>query len=259
MRYYLLDYPSSGAFWVNSYLRHAAIHKHNLYELEDPSSGTFAFHSGWGSVSRTFEYIKDEGLDPEIAIYGATHEDAANLQPYWTLDRDKSKYRGCNVVLMVREPKDIMTSLYQKYENQPEDRERLFQSLTFPGGVSEFIRSERVGIRKLLTWWSIWAENISVPDQFYLLRYEEMRKDPWNTMAPVFDMMNLRVKSEDLRYADKQTGRELLELYPGHRGYVGRYEDFLANEDQEYIDHVTKEIGCPFWERGVRWRDGRMG
>jgi Sulfotransferase domain len=57
------------------------------------------------------------------------------------LETDKSRYRGTKVLYLIRDPRDVVVSCFF----QATRRKKLFR-----GTLSEFIRSDNYGIRKIV-------------------------------------------------------------------------------------------------------------
>ena len=100
-----------------------------------------------------------------------THDGSSNTEgrPWQDLDTDKSRYHGKKVVYLTRDPRDVVVSCYF----QATRRKSLFH-----GTISEFIRSDKYGIRKIVAFNRIWHAARNVPEAFLLVRYEDLHVAP---------------------------------------------------------------------------------
>ena len=189
------------------------------------------------------------------------HDGGSNLEARHVerLSRDKSDYRDKRVLLLVRDPRDVVTSCY----HQASSRRRLFR-----GSLSDFVRHPRYGIRKLLTWYRIWEECRSVPRAFRAVRYEDLRADPVAGLTETLAFLgatDIEAKciEEAVEYARFENMRRLEQtgafasgvLRPGEgggesalktrRGVVGGHRDELSAEDLAYCNRAIAELGVP--------------
>jgi hypothetical protein len=176
------------------------------------------------------------------------------------LKPSKAYYRDKRVLLLFRNVKDLAVSNYfQAAKRQGK----------FIGSVSEFIRSDQFGVRKIVTFYNDWHGNQNAPKEFMLTRYEDLYREPFGELSKIvrflrFNDLNESNLKSAIEYADfekmqkrEQAGKfESKSLLPGdvrdqdsykvRKGGVGKYSEYLSAEDIEYIDWVISEYGCPF-------------
>ena len=172
----------------------------------------------------------------------------------------KTQYQGKKVVLLVRDPRDVMVSCYF----QATKRINVYQ-----GTISDFVREAHFGIERCVTFYSVWGQNRRVPAEFLLVRYEDMHADPQQVLKSVLDFMGVCDVSGQMLDSAVEFGRfdnmKKLEatghfkrqvLRPGdatdqesfkvRRGKVGGYSDYLNPIDCQYLTHVIADAHCPF-------------
>jgi hypothetical protein len=180
------------------------------------------------------------------------------------LSRDKSSYAGRNVVLLIRDPRDVTVSGFHQTTRRTNK---------FSGSLSEFIRDEHHGIAKVVAFYQSWALNMDTPRKLLLLRYEELRKNPSLYLERVaahfelplsnshalkkvvetyqFDNMQAMERSGGLRlrYGGKLTPRDPADLstYKVRKGIVGSYMQEMSAADVRYCDEIMQAMQCPWY------------
>lgn len=184
---------------------------------------------------------------------------------YYNLPTAKSKFRNKKVIFLSRNIKDVVVSCY-------------FQATRrigkYDGSISDYIRSKRYGVRKIITFYNIWSENRKVPKDFLLIKYEDLHKNPEEVLSKVLKFLGLmeienRVIKKAVDFASFSNMKEMekngifnspvmspgkendKESYKVRRGVVGGYSSYLSEEDVNYIDEMLEEMGCPFEERNI--------
>jgi hypothetical protein len=137
--------------------------------------------------------------------------------------------------------------------------------------ISEFIRDDKYGARSCVEFYRIWWLRRSVPKEFLLVRYEDMKAEPQQSLRSVLDFIGVpRVDSSMLDDAVEYASFENMKkmeathefrrsmLTPGdtrdaesfkvRRGKVGGYRDYLSAGDCAYLDRVIAEACCPLLE-----------
>lgn len=175
------------------------------------------------------------------------------------LETSKQQFQAKKVVLLVRDPRDVMVSCYF----QATKRINVYQ-----GTISDFVRSEQYGIDRCVKFYSIWGKNQDVPADFLLVRYEEMHANPQGVLKSVLEFMRVCDVSGQMLDDALEFGRfdnmKKLEatghfkrkvLTPGNakdgesfkvrRGKVGGYADYLSPADCRYLTQVIADAHCP--------------
>ena len=176
------------------------------------------------------------------------------------LATNKNHYRQKKVVLIVREPKDLIVSSYFHATKRINK---------FSKSLPEFIRSPKYGIRKIMAFYKIWYDHQTIPEDFLLIRYEEMHQDTVTCIHSVLQfigasnipetIINNAIEFclfENMKQLERsgEFNTKIIqpvdpmdnESYKVRRGKVGGYRDYLSQEDIDFIDQIILEFGNPF-------------
>jgi hypothetical protein len=180
------------------------------------------------------------------------------------LGTDKSQYKHREVVFLVRDPRDTVVSGYF----QATKRERVYE-----GSLSDFVRSERFGISRILRFHEIWSRNRSTPRGFLPVRYEDLHGDALGVLESItgflqmgeMDENRLReavgfARFDNLRALEKAgrferrygsiltpSDRSDGESFKMRRGRVGSYVDYLQKDDIQYCNECMRTRANPFY------------
>lgn len=174
------------------------------------------------------------------------------------LDRDKRPFRGGRVLLLVRDPRDVVVSFYHH---------KTLREGSWDGTMGEFIRYSFDGLPTIVDYYNIWAANRSVPAAFAVFRYEDLRTDTVATLRSITDYLRLAgVREETLRnvaaryeFRNMQAMEARGDLGKGHvtrpadtdnpdsfktrAGRIGGYRDELTAEDRQFVDdYVSRNL-----------------
>jgi hypothetical protein len=185
--------------------------------------------------------------------------------PVEELSRDKSQFSDNRIVFLVRDPRDTVVSAYY----QAVKRQQMYK-----GSISDFIRDERFGIKKILTFHEIWNENKNIPKDFMLLRYEDMQTDINGQVKRILSFLKKTNFSEnqvkeatdfgkfDNMHKLEQKGtfnkkyKGILNptdtsdktSYKTRKGKVGGFYEDLSEEDLDYCNSMMKSMKNPFYQ-----------
>ncbi|MEM6301981.1 MAG: sulfotransferase domain-containing protein [Pseudomonadota bacterium] len=189
-------------------------------------------------------------LDSRVPRVHISHDEGPQKKRPDQLETDKSKYRGTNVVLLVRDPRDVLVSNF-------------FQETKREGSthkdMSSYLRSDVGSIDTLLAWYNTWAENKDLPSQFSLLRYENLHKDAHSELRSTLAVLGMPdvdddVIDEAVQYASFKNMRKLeekesfqsdkmragdkndQESFKTRKGKVGGFTDYLSKADIDYVE-----------------------
>jgi hypothetical protein len=178
---------------------------------------------------------------------------------YNKIETDKTQYKNKKVIFLLRDPRDIVVSAYL---------DAIQRSKIFEGTISEFIKDDKLGIRKILNFHKVWNENKDVPKEFLYISYEDMHKNSVQTIKRIIKF----IKSKDIP-EDKL--KEIIDFYKlenmkalekkGHfnkqygdifntsknkkgtynkvrKGKVGGYVNYLNEQDIAYCNKCMQEF-----------------
>jgi hypothetical protein len=190
------------------------------------------------------------------------HEDDPHLKDSASLSRSKRDYRNSRVVFLVRDPRDVVVSMYHH---------KRYRSHTFAGEISVYLRQPIGGLESIITYYNLWLENREVPRAFLLLRYEDLHADPGAQLKRVLGFLGLadvrdEVVSSAIRFASFDNMRRLEEAgnsrdprlsavdpsepnsFKVRSGRIGGFRAHFSDDDRRYMD-----------DRIARQLDSRLG
>ncbi len=168
-----------------------------------------------------------------------------------------NKYADKKVIFLARDLKDTIVSTYHQATKR---------NVVFEGGISDFVKDERFGARKIARFYKIWMENRKVPREFLWISYEQLHEDSSGVLRRVLQFMgeidvcekSLALAVDSGRFdnmrkveASADAGSSLLRpgnvadknSYKTRKGKVGGYKDELSEEDIAFVDAVCMEEG----------------
>jgi hypothetical protein len=221
-----------------------------LYELLGVDELT-AFQEG--------KTLAAEGVLPTIF----THDGSSNIEGrrWQDLETDKSRYRGTRVLYLTRDPRDVVVSCFF----QATRRKDLFR-----GSMSEFIRSDNYGIRKIISFNRIWHAARHVPEAFLLVRYEDLHTAPREALRCTLEFMRVASSSDEFldraveharftnmkkiehegQFQSKKLRPRRLddeESFKVRKGKVGGFVDYLNSNDRTFVDRVLRDLHDPYY------------
>lgn len=243
---FLISYPKAGRTWLRVMLgralqRQLGIRGRNVLRL---TAGKTAF--------------------PGLPRILATHDDSPQWKAPERIFADKRAYRGRRVVLLVRDPRDVVVSLYHHRTGwyRGTDQE-------YVGSIDDFVTERVGGFDSLLRFYEVWDANRAAPEAFLLVRYEDLRADPGGQLRRVLDFVGVgpvgdEVVDEAVRFAGFRNMRRLenrgalrskaLRVRDPddpsarrvRRGRVGGYRDELSPAVAAELDRRLAESGGVF-------------
>lgn len=174
---YLLSFPKCGRTWLNFMLKEA------IEKIE----------SKQGTESTALFIDHDQSA---VVYENGKQPDPMNLFTYG----NRLRYRGESVLLIVRDPRDVIVSHYHQVTK------RSVNPIPF-NNLSEFVRDPIYGFERIIRFYQIWAHNMNVPENFLLVRYEDLSSNGIDVLDGVCKFIGL----EDFSQA------ELAEIYENSR------------------------------------------
>jgi hypothetical protein len=128
---------------------------------------------------------------------------AHDFRPQWKtpeeLQTDKSMYRHQKILLLVRDPRDILvSSFFEKTKRKPAKRR---EKPRFTGTINEFVYQNIGGIDTIIAFYN------NVPDEFRIFRYEDLRQNVCETFTDVLKYIGLEEIDEKILDAVLELGR----------------------------------------------------
>ncbi len=202
------------------------------------------------------------GNPEELELIRYRHDGAGDL----IFHPHKEQWKDKRIILMVRNPKDIIISWY--FQVTLSDRKRkdyrkkgkTIKGWHYKGDLSDFIRDEKFGIQTIIRFYNCWAENLDIPKSLVGLRYEDLKENPLRELQRVcnflgiyydFDLQEVieYAKFDNMKEMDLGKKKNILSNKGGlmtlgtnperlkvRRGKIDGYKDYLNEEDIAYVE-----------------------
>ncbi|HEY9660752.1 MAG TPA: sulfotransferase domain-containing protein [Allocoleopsis sp.] len=196
-------------------------------------------------------------LHSKIPRIRVKHDDEPHKKCSEQLNPCKNSYRYAKVIFLVRDPRDVIVSLYFFAKNRP-----YFRRIS-DVDLSSFLRSPIGSFDTLLTYYNIWADNRTIPRDFLLVRYEDMQISAEQELRRVLTFLGLEIKDEIIQEAVDFTQfsnmRKLEEKaefssvmkgfnqsdknsFHVRKGKIGGFREELGQEDIIYLRRRMTEL-----------------
>lgn len=241
---YILSFPKSGRTWLRVLIGKTLA---QLFSVDEKG------------ILNTFQLTRSHPI-PVIQF----NHDGTDLQyarSYQNLASYKKRYREKKIILLVREPRDLVVSNYF----QATKRENAFK-----GNISEFIRDPRYGIKKILKFYDNWIDNNFGITDMLVIRYEDLYEDPIQKLEEILEFIGIdgitnQIINEAVEFSSFSNMKKLERggffnknsMLPGNqkdqksykvrKGKIGGYIEELSHEDLIYIRDVIQKMGSPFY------------
>ncbi len=239
----LISYPKCGRTWLTMLLSRTLASHAGLQEVDYLASDLLG-----GSV---------QGL-PHIRI---SHDDNPHWKMARKLARSKHRYRRKKVLLLVRDPRDVVISMY--FERSRRER-------AYAGTLHEFLHEPSGSLDTILEYYNIWARERARPQGFCLVRYEDLKSDTAGQVKKILRFAGVEriVDShveEAVRFASFESMRAMeqgdvlktgrlrardpgdAESFKTRKGKVGGYVDYLRPEEIAWMERKIRETLDPFY------------
>ena len=229
---FLISYPKCGRTWLRMLLSRALENHYGAPDI-DYLGGDFL----GGNVPGA----------PRIRV---SHDDDPHWKTPGGLDRRKRRYRGKKVVLLVRDPRDVVVSMY--FERSRRER-------AYDGTLSQFLHEQRGSLDTILAYYNVWAGARGIPSDLLVVRYEDLRRDTERELLRLLAFLGVQDISEAtvqeaVRFASFENMRKMEtsgavgsgrlrprdpndpESFKTRRGKVGGFVDYLTPEEIEQVE-----------------------
>jgi hypothetical protein len=239
----LVSYPMSGGMRLRALIGKALCEKYGLDER---------------LIFREPRLTKSAGVLRTMCTNGDA--EVTEDKHYKDLQTNLARYHSKRIILLIRDPRDLVVSCYL-YATGPKG--------TYRGSLSDFVRSDHHGIRRIVTFYRIWHANRHVPEMLLPIGYDVLRSDPGGTLRRALALIDAQEYGDEIisravdychgRCTRKREGAASLadgatlkpdddsdqEWYEDGPAQVGCYMRYLNREDQEYVNGVIEALGEP--------------
>ena len=253
----VVSFGKSGRTWVRVLLSRFYQRKHGLGERQ--LLGFDNFHRKNPAVPKIF----------------FTHDNY--LKDYTGHGDSKADYYGKKVVLLVRNPADVAVSQYFQWKFRMRPRKKTINQYPTEGGemeIFDFVMRPQSGLRKIVDFMNLWAAEAGRIEALHVLRYEDLRRAPAETLGRLLDFIGTPGSPEELadavEFASVENMRKLetkrtfrfsgSRMAPGdrdnpnsykvRRAKVGGYRDYFDDGQVSRIESLIDEDLSPVFGYG---------
>ena len=236
----VISYPKCGRTWLRMLIGYYFVTKYSLPEQDVLESKELMLRVGLPALSFTHEDSDWNKTKKSI--------------PYHKLSTTKDHHKNDQIIFLHRDIKDTLVSSYFQATKR---------DVQYEGTLSEFIRDDRFGVKKIHRFNQLWFANKNAPKKFMSVSYEDMHSDTAQVLKNVLQFINEtdisesavntaieRCSFKNMQRAELKNELNSFRLQPGdsddpesfkvRRGKVHGYLDYLTEEDVSYIDKLIQ-------------------
>ncbi len=248
---YIISFPKSGRTWLNMLLG-------KLFEQ----------HCGLSNLSpdtllntKLFNSLFPDKI-PNVVF---SHDDNKNFfLPPRKIKKSKRKYKNSKIIFLVRDPRDVLVSSYFEKTKRVKlgKREDSFWQ-KFNGTISDYIYEKKGGFDTIIEFYNLWHKNKNIPQDFLLIRYEDLYNNTLNELNKIINFLNLKDVSEksksnainfasfnNMRKIEEKGGTRSDKLKPAdindtasyktRKGKIGDYKNYFSEQEIKYLNKKMK-------------------
>lgn len=229
----LISYPKCGRTWLRMMISRA-LELHTGSTERDPLA------------TDVMREVGDERI-PRVRV---SHDGSPHWKTPRGVRRSKRRYRGKRILLLVRDPRDVVVSMYFERSR----RERAYSK-----SLAEFLHERRGSLATIIAYYNVWYRQQRVPRGFAVVRYEDMQADAAKELRRVLDFLGMSGVSDEhvrqaVEYGSFENMRSLessgavesgrlrprdagdVESFKTRRGVVGGYVDYLDEQQVAWME-----------------------
>jgi hypothetical protein len=247
--YVIVSPPKCGRTWVRTMLSRFFQHRYRL-----PGNELLGFDN----------YHR---MNPAIPRIRFTHDRYVNQ---YTGHRDsKRDYYSKKVILLVRDPRDVVASNYFQWINCVNPYKK--DLLNIPDKpeevpIFEYAMTRQFGIPRTVAFLQAWAPELDKTRGHLLIRYEDMRTDTARALGDMLAFMGIEASAAEIRQVVEETSFENMkkmeqnqtfdsgsrrlmikdsdnpDSFKVRRGKVAGFTDYFSDEELSEIDRLIAQI-----------------
>lgn len=184
----------------------------------------------------------------------------------------KVDFYGKKVVLMARDPRDVAVSQFFQWKHRM-NANKIFINHFPPQETDlstyQFVMETKVGLTKVVDFMNLWANEADKLGDFFLLRYEDLKSNPEETLEKLLKFMGTPGTDEEIkeavRFSSVDNMRKMEQKnnfwlsggrmaprdrsnpnsYKVRRAKVGGYRDYFSDEEVAEIDAALEKTLSP--------------
>ena len=250
----IISYGKSGRTWLRVMLSRFYQLKHGL-----PDNSLIGFDNL-------------HARNPDIPRILFTHD---NYLKDFTGNADSKKdYYQKKVVLLVRDPRDVVVSQYFQWKHRMRPwKKRLNMYPAHGADINEyqFAMDQNAGLPKIVDFFNLWASEAEKIDQLLVVHYEDMRRDTAHVLEQILnfigtpaspeeteDVVNFSSMENMKKMEQKRTfrlsgsrmvpgDRNNPDSYKVRRGKVGGFRDYFDEDQVNNIEQLLQQTLQPVY------------
>jgi len=211
-------------------------------------------------------------MNPEIPRLFFTHDNY--IGDYTGHTDSKVDFYNKKVVLLVRDPRDVAVSQFFQWKYRMKTNKKAINQYPEHGAdvsIFDFVMNPDAGLTKVMAFLNLWAKEAPQMQDFFLLRYEDLKARPAEMLRKLADFMAIPASdaqiSDAVEFSSYDNMKKMEEkktfwlsggrMAPGdrsnpnsykvRRAKVGGYRDYFDDRQVEAIDSLTAEKLAPFY------------
>lgn len=180
---------------------------------------------------------------------------------------DKRDFRNKKVVLLIRDPRDVAVSQYFQWKYRMRPAKKFLNDYPPHGAdisLFDFVFSAPAGLRQVIDFYNLWAEDLPRLENVLVVRYEEMRARPQAILAEVLAFIGTpadddcvadavsfaaydNMKTLEQKRVFWLSGKRMVpgdrrnpDSYKVRRAKVGGYRDYFDDAQLQAIDALVE-------------------
>ncbi|MEN8108951.1 MAG: sulfotransferase domain-containing protein [Pseudomonadota bacterium] len=187
---------------------------------------------------------------------------------------NKSDFYGHKVILLARDPRDVAVSQYFQWRYRMKPNKKVLNQ--YPGDgkdvpAFDFVMDRDAGLPKIIDFMNLWANEREHLQGFFLLRYEDLRSKPGETLQALLEFIGTPGTADEIAEAvefssyenmkkmeQKKTfwlsggrmvpkDRDNPNTYKVRRAKVGGYRDYFDDGQVEQIEALVNSRLSPYF------------
>jgi hypothetical protein len=189
----------------------------------------------------------------------------------------KADFYEKKVVLLARDPRDVAVSQFFQWKYRMKPGKKTLNKYPEDGAdvsVFDFVMDEDAGLPNIIRFLNLWSSESGRLESFFLLRYEDLRAQPEETLRKLLEFMNTPATDEQIRDAVEFSSYENMKKmeqkktfwlsggrmvpkdrtnpnsFKVRRAKVGGYKDYFDDPQVEAIEKLVDSTLSPMFDYG---------
>jgi hypothetical protein len=214
-------------------------------------------------------------MNAEIPKIFFTHDNY--VKDYTGNTDSKADFYEKKVVLLARDPRDVAVSQFFQWKYRMKPGKKTLNKYPEDGAdvsVFDFVMDEDAGLPNIIRFLNLWSSESGRLESFFLLRYEDLRAQPEETLRKLLEFMNTPATDEQIRDAVEFSSYENMKKmeqkktfwlsggrmvpkdrtnpnsFKVRRAKVGGYKDYFDDPQVEAIEKLVDSTLSPMFDYG---------